>query len=58
MNDLRTTLWFGKKDENIQMALNKMSLDDNRSKNYIVKIALKAHLIRHGYLNEDGEYGR
>lgn len=56
ISELRTTIWFGKSDESLLLALNKMSLDDERSKNYIIKNALKAHLKNHGYLNDDGDY--
>ncbi len=55
-SELRTTIWFGKDDSDLLLALNKMSLEDDRSKNYIVKNGLRAHLIKHGYLNNDGKY--
>ena len=55
-DEQRVNVWFSDKDIDTTMALNKMSLEDERSKNWIIKHALKSFLTERGFLDENAKY--
>lgn len=55
-DEQRVNIWFSDSDIDITMALNKMSLEEERSKNWIIKNALKNFLRERGFLNDDFKY--
>lgn len=55
-DEQRVNIWFSDNDIDITLALNRMSLSEERSKNWIIKHALKAFLAERGFLDKDFKY--
>lgn len=55
-DEQRVNIWFSDNDIDITLALNKMSLSEERSKNWIIKHALKTFLAERGFLDKDFKY--